>query len=283
MSISANTVKELREKTNAGMMDCKKALEEAAGNMEKAIEILRKRGLALAQKKSGRAAKEGILGNYYDASGNMACLVEVNCETDFVVKTADFQNFVAAVTKIVQKESPKDLEALLAAKYDGKQSVQETLTALIAKIGENIHVRQFVRWETQNPKEVLGFYLHAGSKIGVLILIQDETGKIKPPAAKEVAMHIAAMHPQYIRPGDIPPAVLEKEKEILRSGVDAKKPPQIQEKILEGKLEKFYNDVCLENQIFVKDLEGKKSVKDWLAMQSGAAKIQKFVRLQVGA
>lgn len=283
MSIAASTVKELREKTNAGMMDCKKALEEAAGNMEKAIEILRKRGLALAQKKSGRAANEGILGNYYDVSGKMACLVEVNCETDFVVKTADFQNFVAAVTKIIQKESPKDLEGLLAAKYDGKQSVQETLTALIAKIGENIQVRQFVRWETQNSKEVLGFYLHAGSKIGVLVLIQDETGKIRPEAAKEVAMHIAAMHPQYIRPSEVPALELEKEKEILCAGVDTKKPPQIQEKIIEGKLGKFYNDVCLENQIFVKDLEGKKSVKDWLAMQSGAAKIQKFVRLQVGA
>lgn len=257
------------------MMDCKKALQEANGNMEEAVEILRKKGLSLAQKKAGRSANEGILGHYYEASGKTACLVEVNCETDFVVKTEDFRNFVGLITEKVRKENPQD-EATF------QSEIKESLTGLIGKIGENIQVKKFVRWEACK-NEIIGFYLHAGSKIGVLIRIEDPSGKTTSDHAKEIAMHVAAMQPQYVSPENITKATLEKEKEILRAGVDAKKPSEIREKILQGKIGKFYNEVCLENQVFVKDPEGKATVSKWLKGISPSAKIKEFVRLQVGA
>lgn len=282
MSISANTVKELRDKTNAGMMDCKKALIDAAGSMEGAVEILRKRGLALAQKKAGRSANEGSLGYFFDEKGKKAGLVEVNCETDFVVKTKDFQDFVSHVTQLVQEKSFKDLAELSVARYDMKSTVAEALTALIAKVGENIQIKQFVRWEAQSPNEIFGFYIHAGSKIGTLVSINDSEKKLTVANAKEVAMHVAAMHPQYVKPEEVPPVVVEKEKEILRATVDQGKPAKIQNQIIEGKLKKFYSETCLEEQIFVKDPEGKRSVKNWLKTISPTARIEKFVRIQVG-
>lgn len=281
MSISAHAVKELREKTNAGMMDCKKALQEAKGNLEGAVEILRKRGLALAQKKAGRTAKEGILGHYLDPKGKLGLLVEVNCETDFVVKTDDFQRFVKNVTELVKAKAPKDLEDLLKLPYADGKSVQETLTGLITKIGENIQIKNFVRWEA-GKNEVLGFYLHAGSKIGVLVVIDDPSQKIIPDSAKQIAMHIAAMHPQYVRADEIPATVVEKEKEILLAGVDSKKPEEIREKIVAGKINKRFSEICLENQIFVKDPEGKTTVQVWLKNINPDAKIKRFVRQQVG-
>lgn len=276
MTVSSQAVRELREKTQAGMMDCKKALQEAGGNLEAAVEVLRKKGMALARKKEGREAKEGILGTYYDPDGTLGLLVEVNCETDFVIKTADFQNFVKKVTQQVRERAPGDIADLHSA-------VQEDLTALIAKIGENIQVRRFIRWKVANRETTLGFYLHAGSKIGVLVQIADPEHKIPADRAKEVAMHIAAMHPRYVRPAEVPADVLEKEREILRAGVDAKKPEAIQEKILSGKLKKFYGEECLENQIFVKDPQGKITVGEWIKGISPKARIEKFVRLQVGA
>ncbi|MDP2599529.1 MAG: translation elongation factor Ts [Deltaproteobacteria bacterium] len=276
MSFTATDVKTLREKTNAGMMDCKKALEQAKGNMDQAVEILRKRGLAVAQSKAGRTAAEGILGHYLEPAGKAGLLVEVNCETDFVVKTDDFQKFVAHVTERVKAEKPKDLETLLG-------HVKEDLTALIGKIGENIQVRRFEHWIARPEKEVVGLYLHAGSKIGVLVVISDPEGKVTTDAAKEIAMHVAAMHPGYVRREEVPAEVLDKEREIQRATVDTKKPPEIQNKIIEGKLNKFFGDCCLEEQIFVKDLEGKKTVRDWLKAISPTARIERFVRLQVGA
>lgn len=274
MSITPNAVRELREKTNAGMMDCKKALEQSGGDMERAVEFLRKKGLAVALQKAARQASEGILGNYYDSSGKMGLLVEVNCETDFVVKTDDFQNFVKKVAdRLRQNGKVDDLQALF----------REELVSLVAKVGENIQMKRFVRWETKSPGEKIGFYLHAGSKIGVLVLLADETGKLTTETAKEIAMHIAAMHPVYLRREEVPPEVLDKEREIQRANIDAKKTPEIRNKIIEGKLNRFYSDVCLEEQVFVKDPEGKKSVRDWLKAKVPTAKIEKFVRLQVGA
>lgn len=276
MRITPGAVKELREKTQAGMMECKYALEEAKGDMERAIEILRKKGMALAKKKEGREAREGILGSFVEEDGKAAAFVEVNCETDFVINTEDFQNFVAKTTELIRDKAPRDLEALHLI-------VQESLTSLIAKIGENIQVRRFVRWEAGGANETIGFYLHAGSKIGVLVLLSDAQKRIDAPVAKEAAMHIAAMNPRFVRPSEIPPEVLEKEKEILKATLDQKKPKEIQEKILEGKLKKFYSEECLEEQVFVKDPEGKKTVKEWLKGISPTVKIEKFVRLQVGA
>lgn len=273
--ITANAVKELREKTNAGMMDCKKALEQSNGNMDGAVDILRKRGLAVAQKKSQRAASEGILGSHYN-EGKLGCFVEVNCETDFVVRTDDFQNFVKKATQFAVKKSPKDLDAI-------QKNFQEELTGLIAKIGENIQLRRFVRWEAAGSGEVIGFYLHAGSKIGVLVSLKDSAAKLSAEAAKEIAMHVAAMNPRYVCREEVPSEVLDKEREIQRAGVDSKKPPEIQNKIIEGKLNKFFGEVCLEEQVFVKDPEGKLTVGAWLKKQSPTARIEKFVRLQVGA
>lgn len=275
MTIAPTMVKELREKTQAGMMECKKALEEAKGNMEAAIEVLRKKGMALAQKKGGREAKEGILGSWFNENGRLGLFVEVNCETDFVIRTDDFQNFVSKITKLVREKNPSDLEEL-------RGFVGETLTALVAKIGENIQVRRFVRWESPRPEIRFGHYLHAGSKIGVMVAIEDAEGKVDLLAAKEIAMHVAAMNPRYLRPEEVPSEVLAKEREVLQAQVDTKKPKEIQEKIIEGKLKKFYQEDCLEQQIFVKDPSGKKTVRDWLKEISPKARIEKFVRLQVG-
>ncbi len=282
MHFTANDVKTLREKTNAGMMDCKKALEQSKGDMQGAIEILRKRGLAVAQAKAGRTASEGILGFYCDPKGKEALLAEVNCETDFVVKTDDFQKFVAKVTDVIKQKAPKNLEQLFELKYPSGETVKEALDALIGKIGENIQLRRFEHWKAGNPNEVIGLYIHAGSKIGVLVSLTDSGGKATTEAAKEIAMHVAAMHPAYVRRDEVPESILQKEREIQHATVDTKKPAEIQNKIIEGKLGKFFSDVCLEEQIFVKDLEGKKSVKDWLKGISPTAKIEKFVRLQVG-
>ncbi|MBI5299065.1 MAG: elongation factor Ts [Deltaproteobacteria bacterium] len=283
MNITPSAVKELREKTNAGMMDCKKALEHAKGNMEQAIEVLRKKGLAVAQQKASRQASEGILGNYYDESGKLGCLVEVNCETDFVVKTDDFQNFVSKLTGVIRQKPFENLEALLGTSFNGKDTVKESVTGLIAKIGENMQVKRFTRWETKTDAEKIGFYLHAGSKIGVLVLLTDPSGALTTDTAKEIAMHVAAMSPRYLKREEVPAEVVAKEKEIQSATLDFKKPPEIQEKILAGKLNKFYGETCLEEQVFVKDPEGKKSVKEWLKLKAPTAKIEKFVRLQVGA
>ncbi|MDO8494622.1 MAG: translation elongation factor Ts, partial [Deltaproteobacteria bacterium] len=173
--------------------------------------------------------------------------------------------------------------ALLVLKYPTGETVKEALNLLIGKIGENIQIRRFEYWKANGANEVVGFYLHAGSKIGVLIEIDDAAKKVTSELAKEVAMHAAAMQPRYVRPSEVSASAVEKEKEILMASVDTKKPKEIQEKIVQGKLNKFYSEVCLEDQIFVKDLEGKTTVKQWLQQLSPSAKISRFVRLQVGA
>lgn len=282
MGISANDVKSLRESTGAGMLDCKKALEEVGGDMTAAVEALRKKGLAKAAKKAGRLANEGMLGHYIEKLGRKACLVEVNCETDFVMKTDDFQNFVTRITETVRVQAPSGLEELLATNIGGK-TVQVTLVELISKIGENIQIRRFERWDGKD-QEVIGLYLHAGSKIGSLVGIVDPAGKITPDIAREIGMHVAAMQPQFIRAEEVPSAVLAKEKEImLATMANGNQPAELKEKIVQGKIGKFYNEVCLENQVFVKDPDGKQSVGKWLKAISPNATIKRFVRFQVGA
>lgn len=281
MSFTATDVKNLRETTGAGILDCKKALEEVDGDMSAAVEALRKKGLAKAAKKAGRAANDGMLGHYIDKSGRNACLVEVNCETDFVMKTDDFQNFVTRLTETVRAQSPADLEGLLRTKF-GDRTVQEGVADLIAKIGENIQVKRFTQW-VGTDHEVIGLYLHAGSKIGALVGIIDPNGKITPDTAREIGMHVAAMQPLYTSSEEVPCEVLEKEKEILLANLPKdNKPDGIREKIVQGKIGKFYNEVCLENQIFVKDPDGKQPVGKWLKAISPNAKIRRFVRMQVG-
>lgn len=282
MDITPTQVKELREKTGAGMMDCKKALTEASGDLEKAFEILRKLGLSSAAKKAGRVAADGTLGYYVDDKGTLGVIVEVNCETDFVTKTDDFRNYVSGLTELVRKQKVADMDALFSTKM-GTGTVRDTQTALVAKIGENLGARRFVRWEANGTGQKIAQYIHAGNKIGVMVRFADAAGKLDTQLAREVAMHVAAMHPLYVRKEDIPESVLLKEKEIMLAQMgDVKKPPEILEKIVAGKISKYVTDVCLENQVFVRDPEGKNTVAQTLSKIDKGIRVEEFVRFQVG-
>ncbi len=281
MSISASMVKELRESTGAGMMDCKSALSETSGNMDEALELLRKKGIAKAAKKASRTAKDGLIGHYIADDGGMGALVEINCETDFVTKTEDFQGFVKKITDLVCEKSPSDMDALMGAECDGS-TVKDVQTAVVAKIGENIGIRRFTRWNVESDYKLTN-YIHAGSKIGVMVKFADPAGKLDDATARDVAMHVAAMNPQFVSRNDVPESVISKEKEIMLAQIgDTKKPAEIMEKIVTGKIGKFYTEICLEDQAFVKDPDGKSSVGAWLKKIDDGIKLDSFVRLQVG-
>lgn len=281
MSVSAEAVRDLRAKTGAGMMECKKALVEAKGNFQEAVEVLRKRGLALAAKKASREAGEGCIGSLVNHNGTHGVLVEVNCETDFVAKNENFLSFVTDITALVAANNPRDVESLLKLPYQ-KKTVTEVLSETIAKIGENMSIRRFAVINSNNT-ERLAYYLHAGSKIGVLVSFADPNKKLADTVAREVAMHIAAMSPRYIRRAEVPSDVLAKEKEILAAQMaHEKKPPEILEKIIAGKINKFYGDVCLEEQVYVRDPEGKQTVGKFLTAVDRDVHIARFERFQVG-
>ncbi|MFA4974775.1 MAG: translation elongation factor Ts [bacterium] len=281
MSITPDMVKELREKTGAGMMDCKTALSESKGDMDAAIETLRKKGMARAASKAGRTAADGLIGSYISKDAKLGVLVEVNCETDFVTKTDDFQEFAKKVVDVVRDANPSDLDALMATPL-GNTTVRETETALTAKIGEKLGVRRFSRVEAE-PKGRLAQYIHAGSKIGVIVKYADPNGKLDEQTAREVAMHVAAMHPQYVRRDDVPESVIAKEREIMLAQMgDTKKPPEIMDKIVTGKMGKVFTEICLEEQLFVRDPEGKSTVGKWLSKLDDGIKIDSFIRMQVG-
>lgn len=279
MEISMGAVKDLREKTGAGMMDCKRALQDTNGDLEAAVDTLRKKGLAKAAKKAGRIAAEGIIADA--VSGSLHSLVEVNCETDFVVKTEDFQKYAAALAKLVIEKQPSDLESLLSLPLEGKP-IKDFQTDMIAKIGENISVRRF---EIVKPaaKEKVAKYIHAGSKIGVLVTFDDPNSKLDDQLAKEVAMHVAAMSPMYVCKEEVPADQVEREKAIIKEQLAAeKKPAEMIEKIMVGKLNKQLSELCLDDQIFVKDPDGKNTVKNTLKKVDPSIKVKSFVRLQVG-
>src|SRR3989338_7055389 len=280
MSISATQVKELREKTGAGMMECKKALSETNGNMTEAMEVLRKRGLSLAAKRAGRTAAEGTIGSLLQ--DGFGVLVEVNCETDFVAKTDDFQHFVRNIANLVLDNNPDDVEGLKKLPCDGRTG-KDILTDTIAKLGENIEIRRFTRMQVSGGYK-LTQYLHAGNKIGVMVLFSDPNGKLGDPLARDVAMHVAAMNPHFIRSDEVPESVLAKEKEIQMARLDeeGKKPVEIKEKIVVGRLNKYLADMCLNDQIFVRDPEGKKTVKKVLCDIDSDIRIEECVRLEVG-
>jgi len=282
MNITPEMVKTLRGKTGAGMMDCKKALGEAKGNMEEAAETLRKWGIATAAKKADRVAADGIIGYYIADDRKIGVLVEVNCETDFVVKTPDFQNYVATITGIVREKAPNDMDALFALTQGGI-TIRDLETQLVAKIREKLGVRRFIRWDVNGNTTKLAQYIHAGSKIGVMVRFADPNNKLNDERAREVAMHIAAMNPGYVSKDDVPESVLIKEREILAAQMaDQKKPPEIMEKIVTGKLHKFYSEACLDDQIFVRDPEGKLTVSKALEKIDPKIRVEKFVRFQVG-
>ncbi len=276
--VTAAMVKELREITSAGMLDCQKALKETDGNMEKAIEFLREKGLATAAKKAGRIAAEGIVKAYLTDDKKVGVLLEVNSETDFVAKNEEFQTFVSNVAKLIADENPADIEALKELKYEN-ETVGSAFTALIAKIGENMNLRRFVRIDGN-----VCSYTHGGGRIGVLVetegaLDTDE----KYEAARDVAMQIAAINPLYLTKEAVPAEDVAKEKEIIVAQIkedpkNANKPEQIIEKMVEGKINKFYETNCLLQQEFVKDNELK--VEKYLA--SKGVKLTNFVRFEKG-
>ncbi len=283
MAFTAQDVKTLREMTNCGMMDCKKALTETDGDMDKAVEYLREKGIATAVKKAGRIASEGLVTSA--VFGNVGVVVEINTETDFVAKNADFQKFVMDVAECIAKTNPADVEALKAAPlYDG-QTVGEALTEKIATIGENMNLRRFERFEGVNEA-----YIHGGGRIGVLVNFKlgDDSKADEPAfraAAKDVAMQIAAVQPKYVKSDEVPADVLEKEKEILKAqALNEGKPEAIVEKMVVGRIQKFYKEVCLIEQPYVKDgdLSVAKFLKNVAAEIGTDIEIVKFARLEKG-
>jgi len=271
MAITAALVKELRERTGAGMMECKKALVETDGDIDAAIEAMRKSGLAKADKKAGRTAAEGLIAFKASDDGKQAVMVEVNCETDFVTKGDDFINFANSVAETALNEQPADIDALLAAPIAGGDSVADTTKALIAKVGENMNVRRFVSRHTDG---VLGFYLHGG-RIGVLVELEggDET------LARDIAMHIAASNPACVSEADVPAEMIEKEKAIFAAqAAESGKPPEIVEKMVGGRIKKYLKEVTLLGQPFVKDPD--QTVEQ--LVKSAGASVVGFDRLEVG-
>ena len=269
MNITADTVKQLRERTGAGMMECKKALVETQGDLDAAAELMRKTGLAKADKKAARVAAEGTVAA--ERSGQSAALVEVNCETDFVARSDEFQAFARELAKTALVRSPDSLEALLASS-NAAGSFEDQRRALIAKIGENISVRRFVKVSAPGA---LGTYIH-GSRIGSLVALEGGDEAL----ARDLAMHVAAVNPAYIDAGEVPAAVLDKEREILTDQTRGeKKPPDIIAKMVEGRLRKYLAEITLMGQPFVKDPD---TTVEKLVKKAGA-KVVRFVRYEVGA
>ena len=285
MNFTAQDVKSLREKTGCGMMDCKKALTEANGDMNAAIDFLREKGLAAATKKSGRIAAEGIAFACVNEEGTVGVVVEVNAETDFVAKNADFQNFVKTCANTIIETNPKDVEALLETKIpDSDLTVGDLVREKILTIGENIKIRRFERFEG-----VVASYIHAAGRIGVLVKF-DTTAEIAAKDefkafAKDIAMQVAAVNPPYLNEESVPADVLEHEKKILTEQVmNQGKPAQIAEKIVMGKIGKYYKENCLVDQIFVKnsDLTVKAYTEKVSKELGGNIEITAFARFEKG-
>lgn len=271
--VTAAVVKELREKTGAGMMDCKKVLTETDGDIEKAIELLRERGITKAAKKSDRVAAEGLVATYVSDDKKVGSAVEVNAETDFVAKNDEFRKFVADIAKQVATKNAKDVEDLLNQKYlDTDNTVQEVLTGKIATIGENMSIRRFVRFESEGLVES---YVHGDGKIAVLVNFEKGDEEL----AKDVCMQIAAAKPEYLSRESVPADKVEKEMEILKAqAMNEGKPAEIAEKMVQGRIGKFYSDICLLEQEFVKDPD----TKVGKLIESKGAKLVDYARLEKG-
>jgi elongation factor Ts len=285
MQITSEMVKDLREKTGAGLMDCKAALAAAGGDMEKAIDNLRTKGLAAAAKKSSRIASEGLVCAHVE--GNSGALVEVNCETDFVAKTEDFARLAGEIAALVNLKAPGDVEEALLLPAGGG-TLAEMITEKVAKIGEKLSFRRFARFEMPpGAPGVIVPYIHAGGKIGVLVQLSG-AGPMNAEAAalaKDLAMQVAAANPVYVSRKDVPASVVEHEKSIYREQAKASgKPDKILDRIAEGKLEKYFGDFCILEQAFIKDPDRK--VGQLLAEAGKAAgaeiDLKAFVRFQVG-
>lgn len=268
--ITAAMVKELRELTGAGMMDCKKALTETNGDKQKAIDFLREKGIAKAAKKAGRIAAEGVVAAFVDEAAKVGAVVEVNCETDFVANTDKFHALADKVAKHIMVENPADMDALNASMLDGK-SVADFIKEAIANIGEKIDIRRFARYETKAGR--IASYIHMGGKIGVLVELSGGTAEL----GKDISMQIAAANPACVNRSQVDPAALEHEREVLKKqALEEGKPEKIVEKMVEGRINAYYKEVCLLEQPFVK--EPKQSVEKVL----GGVEVARFARYQLG-
>ncbi|AXY25461.1 elongation factor Ts [Suicoccus acidiformans] len=270
--ISAQQVKELREMTGVGMMDAKKALVEVDGDMDKAVDFLREKGLAKAAKKADRIAAEGLTATYVD--GNTAAIVEVNSETDFVAKNEQFQNYVQTIVKAVAENKPADMDEANAIEVDG-QSISDLVLEATNKIGEKISFRRF-EVLTKEDGDVFGVYQHNGGLISVLVKIANSSDET---VARDVAMHIAAINPQYVSPEQVPQDVIEKEEAIQKEiALNEGKPENIVEKMIKGRMQKFLAEISLTEQPFVKD--GDVTVSQYVKQAGG--EVENFVRFAVG-
>ena len=272
MSVTAEAVRQLRERTGAGMMECKKALVTTAGDLDAAAELMRKQGLAKADKKAARVAAEGVIVVERSTDGRAAAMVELNCETDFVAREQDFRNFAADLARLTLAGRLVDVQALLAAELAAGESVDERRRALVAKIGENISVRRTVVLETSG---VLGAYVH-GTRIGALVALEGGSAAL----AHDLAMQVAASNPRYISAAQVPPEVVAKEREILAEQASKEgKSPEIIAKMIEGRLRKSLNEIVLLGQPFVKDPE--QTVEKLL--KNAGATVLRVERFEVGA
>ena len=272
--ITAEQVRMLREKTGAGMMDCKKVLTETNGDEEKAIELLRERGIAKAAKKSDRIAAEGLVTTYVTEDHKLGAIVEVNAETDFVAKNEEFRSFVQDVAKQVAVKNPATVEELLSQNSinEPDKTVQDVLTNKIATIGENMSIRRFERFETQN---LIESYIHGDGKIAVLVELEGGNSEL----AKDICMQIAAARPEYLNRESVPQDRVEHEMEILKAqAVNEGKPEAVAEKIVQGRIGKFYGEICLLEQDFVKDPDQKVGK----LVESKGAKVVRFARFEKG-
>jgi elongation factor Ts len=274
MAITAKMVKELREKTGAGMMDCKKALQETEGNMDKAIDFLREKGIAKAAKKADRIAAEGL--THIEVDNNTAVLLEVNCETDFVTKNDQFKDLLSELGKHILTQQPSSVEEALEQKLNGEGETLETyINTAVSKIGEKITLRRFTIF-TKSDNDVFGAYLHMGGRIGVLTVLE---GTDDEQLGKDIAMHVAAVNPRYVSRDAVSEEEVNHEREVLKQqALNEGKPENIVEKMVEGRLGKFFQEICLLEQDFVKDPDQK--VKKHVADKG--ATVKGFVRYEVG-
>jgi len=269
MGITAADVKKLRDISGAGMMDCKKALNETNGDIDAAVDFLRKKGLGAASKKAGRIAAEGVVVSV--SEGNKGVVLEVNAETDFVSKNDQFVGFVNAVAKLIMDKNPADVAALLASDFDGDLTVEQALSQLIATIGENMSIRRFDRVEVSGTAAA---YVHGAGKIGVLVGID---GDVDAGLARGVAMHVAAANPKFISRDDVDAATVERERAVLSErAIASGKPEAIVDKIVAGQLSKFYSEICLLEQDFVMDTDQK------VGKALGDAKVVSMSRFGLG-
>ena len=273
MAISAKLVKELREKTGAGMMDCKKALTETDGDMDKAIDYLREKGIAKAAKKADRIAAEGLV--HVEINGNEAAIVEINSETDFVARNEGFQNLVKEIANQVLATKAESVEALMETKFEDGKTVDEKMKEAISTIGEKLSIRRFAV-RTKSDNDAFGAYLHMGGRIGVLTVVEGSTDE---EAAKDVAMHIAAINPKYVSSEQVKEEEINHEREVLKQqALNEGKPENIVEKMVEGRLRKYLQEICAVDQNFVKDPD--QTVEAFLKSKGG--KLVDFVRYEVG-